>query len=120
MTEHLRDAGFTTSDSYHLARIKEFYNDSLIILLNDVSIGLVKLSKQNTSLHIRQLQILPRYQNKGIGTLVLKAVIKKGQALDLPITLNVLLANPAKQLYQRHGFNITGQSNIEFNMKYQH
>mgnify|MGYP000380332221 CR=1 FL=1 len=120
MTEHLLAAGFSTSDEYHLARIHEHYNDSLIIFIDEQKAGLVKLSKMAASLHIRQLQILPRFQNKGIGSLVLKSVIKKGQSLNLPITLNVLLENPAKGLYQRHGFKITGKSNIEFQMKFQY
>lgn len=120
MTEHLQKAGFSTTDDYHLARIYEHFADSLVIVCGEQKVGLVKLSKLANKLHIRQLQILPEYQNKGLGSLVLKAVIQKSQKLNLPVTLNVLIDNPAKQLYQRHGFKIIGKTDIEYQMKYQY
>lgn len=120
MTEHLLKAGFTNiDDNYHLARIQEFFEDSLVIYLQDTAVGLIKLSKLEKRLHIRQLQILPEYQNQGVGAKVITAVIKKAQLLQLPITLNVLINNPAKHLYQRHGFKIIGKTDLEYLMRYQ-
>lgn len=117
MTEHLTNAGFILNDNYHLERITESFADSLIIMLKDRQIGLIKLSKQIDKLHIRQLQILPNYQNKGIGGRVMQAVINKAKVLNLPITLNVLLNNPAKKFYLQHGFKVIAENDIEFQMR---
>ncbi|MBU2924490.1 GNAT family N-acetyltransferase [Colwellia sp. 4_MG-2023] len=122
MSKHLANAKIKLTNEQHLERVKEHYYDSHIILRNRKPIGLLKLgivSLNNTSksLHIRQLQILPEYQGKGIGSKVLKVVKKKALQLQLPITLNVLLKNPARGLYLRHGFQIEGKNKVEFQMR---
>ncbi|WP_159819440.1 GNAT family N-acetyltransferase [Colwellia sp. 20A7] len=122
MSKHLANAKIKLTSEQHLDRVKEHYYDSHIILRDRKPIGLLKLgivSLNNTSksLHIRQLQILPEYQGKGIGSKVLTVVKKKALQLQLPITLNVLLKNPARGLYLRHGFQIEGKNKIEFQMR---
>lgn len=121
MFKHLADAKIKLTKEQHLERIQEFYSDSHIILRNRKPIGLLKLgvvSLKGTekSLHIRQLQILPEYQGQGVGSKVLTVVKKKALQLQLPITLNVLLKNPARGLYLRHGFQIDGKNKLEFQM----
>ena len=122
MAKHLADAKIKLTTEQHLERIKEHYYDSHIILRDRKPIGLLKLSVvslQGTtqSLHIRQLQLLPQFQALGIGSKVLKVVKKKALQMQLPITLNVLLKNPARGLYLRHGFQIEGRNKIEFQMR---
>ncbi len=121
MSKHLAQAKIKLTNEQHLARIKENYYDSHIILRDRKPIGLLKLGvvalKGTTkSLHIRQLQILPEYQGQGIGSKVLTVVKKRALQLQLPITLNVLLKNPARGLYLRHGFQIDGKNKLEFQM----
>lgn len=122
MSKHLTAAKIKLTNEQHLERIKEHYYDSHIILRDRKPIGLVKLSVvslkgTDKSLHIRQLQILPQYQGKGIGSKVLAVVKKRALQLHLPITLNVLLKNPARGLYLRHGFQIEGKNKLEFQMR---
>lgn len=122
MNKHLANAKIKLTQEQHLERIKEHYYDSHIILLDRKPIGLIKfgvtsIKGTSKSLHIRQLQILPKYQGQGIGSKVLLVVKKKALQLQLPITLNVLLKNPARGLYLRHGFQIEGKNNIEFQMR---
>ncbi len=122
MNEHLAKAKIKLTDEQHLERIKEYYYESHIILRDRKAIGLIKfgvvsLKGMSKSLHIRQLQILPKYQGQGIGSKVLLVVKKKALQLQLPITLNVLLKNPARGLYLRHGFQIETKNKIEFQMR---
>ncbi len=119
MGDHLLAAGLKLSEQQHLERIHESFADSSIILLSNKPIGLIKLGVLPDKLHIRQLQILPQYQGKGIGGRVLSLVKNKAKSLDLPLTLNVLLANPVISLYLRHGFVVTGQNELEYQMCYQ-
>ena len=116
MNQHLKKAGVVMDNNQHLARVEEFYQDSHIILSNRKPIGLLKLGVMTQSLHIRQFQILPEYQGRGIGTLVLNVVKKRALQLCLPITLNVLLDNPARALYLRHGFQIKNKNKLEYQM----
>ena len=122
MSKHLVDANIRLTPEQHLERVKEHYYDSHIILRNRKAIGVLKLgivalTGTNKSLHIRQLQILPEYQGQGIGSKILTVVKKRALQLQLPITLNVLLKNPAKGLYLRHGFQIERKNRIEFQMR---
>lgn len=116
MSLHLRKAGVFMTEQEHLERINEFFSDSHIILRDRKPIGLLKLGVKNTSLHIRQLQILPKYQGTGIGSKVLVVVKKRALQLHLPVTLNVLLHNPARGLYIRHGFQIKKKTKLEYQM----
>ncbi|MFT6207502.1 MAG: N-acetylglutamate synthase-like GNAT family acetyltransferase [Colwellia sp.] len=117
MGDHLVSAGLNLSDEQHLERINEFFADSSIILINKQPIGLIKLGVLANKLHIRQLQISPQYQGKGVGSKVLVLVKKKAKEFKLPLTLNVLLANPVISLYLRHGFIVTGQNELEYQMR---
>lgn len=116
MGEHLKSAGLNLSEHQHLERINECFNDSSIILLDKQPIGLIKLGLMKGKLHLRQLQISPKYQGKGIGGKVLTLAKTKAKSLNLPLTLNVLLANPVISLYLRHGFVVTGQNEMEYQM----
>jgi len=122
MTQHLLAAGIRMTDEQHLVRIKEHFYESHIILADRKPIGLLKmgvvaLNDTHKSLHIRQLQIMPKYQGKGIGSKVLAVVKKRALQLCLPITLNVLLKNPARGLYLRHGFQVEKKNRLEYQLR---
>ncbi len=118
MNEHLTNAGIELNARQQCEKVKEFYNDTQIILLNNKMVGALKLANFSTSLHIRQFQISPKLQGKGIGSRVLHDVLKQANKLQLPVTLNVLLANPAKALYLRHGFIVKNENDFEYQMIY--
>jgi len=122
MSAHLANAKIKLTNEQHLERIKDHYYDSHIILRDRKPIGVLKMgviavNGPTKSLHIRQLQILPEFQGEGIGSKVIMVVKKRALQLQLPITLNVLLKNPARGLYLRHGFQIEGKNKLEFKMR---
>ncbi|PCI54665.1 MAG: GNAT family N-acetyltransferase [Gammaproteobacteria bacterium] len=122
MSSHLAKANIKLTNEQHLDRIKAHYYDSHIILRDRKPIGVLKMgviavNGPKKSLHIRQLQILPEFQGMGIGSKILMVVKKRALQLQLPITLNVLLRNPARGLYLRHGFQIEGKNKLEFQMR---
>lgn len=80
-----------------------------IIEVDDRDVGGLWLEWRPDSLYIHELQVLPEFQSKGIGTAVLGKVIEQASDRRLPVTLSVVAANPrAKALYERLGFNVTG------------
>jgi ribosomal protein S18 acetylase RimI-like enzyme len=118
MSEHLQKAGLHLTEQQHQEKVQEFFNDTQIILLNNKAVGALKLGLFSSSLHIRQFQISPKMQGKGIGSRVLQDVINRAIKIQQPITLNVLLANPAKGLYLRHGFVVCAENEFEYQMRY--
>lgn len=116
MDEHLNNAGIYLDDEAHLQRIDEYFADSYLIFYQGFAIGLLKLGQFTDKIHIRQFQLLPKYHGLGIGSKILELVKRKAQERRLAITLNVLLENPAKQLYLRHDFNVISANELEFQM----
>jgi GNAT superfamily N-acetyltransferase len=119
MDKHLIAAGIILNDQQHMQRVDEFFSDSHLILINNQRIGLLKLGMFSDHIHIRQFQILPDYHGLGIGGLILDMIKRKAIKKQVSITLNVLLDNPAKQLYLRHDFFVNGVNELEYSMRWQ-
>ena len=116
MHQHLVKAGIVMTEAQHRMRVSEFYFDSQLILKKQTPMGLIKIGVLSESLHIRQFQIVPKFQGFGIGSMVLELLKKKAISLCLPITLNVLENNPAKNLYLRKGFQVENSNQLESRM----
>jgi ribosomal protein S18 acetylase RimI-like enzyme len=119
MDDHLITAGIVLNDQQHMQRIDEFFSDSHLILRNNQRIGLLKLGMFSDRIHIRQFQLLPDCHGLGIGSLILNMLKRKAITKQVSITLNVLLDNPAKELYLRHDFVVTGVNELEYAMRWQ-
>jgi len=52
-----------------------------------------------------------------IGTTILRAELARAAALGQPIRLRVLLQNRAFGLYQRHGFEVTHETETHYLMQ---
>jgi ribosomal protein S18 acetylase RimI-like enzyme len=71
------------------------------------------------SLYIHEIQLLPEYQSKGIGTGVIGRLIEQAAARRLPVTLSVVPANRrAQHLYERLGFEVTAIEPPFIRMRY--
>jgi ribosomal protein S18 acetylase RimI-like enzyme len=72
------------------------------------SVGGLLLESRPDSIYIHELQVLPEYQGRGIGTRVVENLIEQAAARGFPVTLSVVPANPrARNLYERLGFEVT-------------
>ncbi len=78
-------------------------NIQLIIVDNSV-IGAIEIQNRESELFIANFEIAPHFQDKGIGSTILKRIINTSDSKRKPIKLQVLKVNPAKQFYKRFGF----------------
>lgn len=117
MTEHLAQVGEPIDDAQHRARLRHRYDAARVICLGGAPVGLLKAYRTETEWVVVQLQIAPAHQGRGIGERALRTVLLAAQADVLPVTLKVLKGNPAKRLYQRLGFDIVNEDEIQFHMK---
>jgi ribosomal protein S18 acetylase RimI-like enzyme len=116
MESYLEGAGEPVDEDTHLRRIRSHFADAKIICLADDSIGLIKTHLSPTEWAISQLQVAPAFQGKGVGTEVIRKVIEKADRDSLPVTLCVLRNNPAIRLYERLGFRVVLQNDIELSL----
>lgn len=69
-------------------------------------------------INIHDLAVLPKARGKGVGTKLIEAVTKKAMKMDCcKVTLEVLENNPARNLYEREGFEY-GDPKYFFMSKY--
>jgi GNAT superfamily N-acetyltransferase len=88
---------------------KDFVPDQCrIVTLNSQNVGLLVISTEGNSLWINQIYILPIHQNRGYGTRIIQGVIGEADQVGKTVKLQVLKINPAKKLYERLGFTVTG------------
>lgn len=83
---------------------------NLDILADGQIVGVMRLSFDETSCTVRDLQIDPLFQNQGIGAQALDNAKHLAQAQGLKqMQLRVFSISPAVKLYQRYGFTINNQ-----------
>ncbi len=80
-------------------------NSIWIIQSDATDVGIVQLLDAPDHVTVEEIQILPHYQNTGIGTSILEKTIAKAQASNKDVCLSHgLLNSKAHRLYRRLGF----------------
>jgi ribosomal protein S18 acetylase RimI-like enzyme len=87
-----------------------------IIVLHGQDIGVISVVRQVTDIFLSNIELLPAYQGLGIGTQLIKALVDEAHRKRVPITLQVLKVNPARRLYERLGFSISGETTTHYQM----
>jgi GNAT superfamily N-acetyltransferase len=101
--------------SYHTKAWQQQKPD--IITYDGKLIGTIATIENEDCLEIGQFFILPEYQNRGIGTHLLKNILDKADQLGKNVTLRFLKNNPVQSLYVRNGFRIVDTSEILYYME---
>ncbi|HYP14048.1 MAG TPA: GNAT family N-acetyltransferase [Bryobacteraceae bacterium] len=91
--------------------------ERLVILAENEPAGYLNLLRAPSHFHIVDLVLLPEFRNHGVGTSVLNEVITQAERLSVPVHLSVERSNPAKRLYERLGFRVTGESREGFHLE---
>jgi GNAT superfamily N-acetyltransferase len=75
-----------------------------IIQLAGNDIGLFGVDRSSDHWFLDKFYILPAHQNCGVGSFLLQRLIDDAKSARTPLRLTVLEVNPARRLYERHGF----------------
>ena len=91
-------------------------HDFLLLKVEDEAIGFAAFEhnyrNQNVT-RLHKLYLLPKFQGKGQGKLLVEAVVEKAKEnLSLNISLNVNKFNPAIDFYKKLGFEIVGEEKL--------
>jgi ribosomal protein S18 acetylase RimI-like enzyme len=88
-----------------------------IILVSGQPVGMLSVVERLDRLELASIEILPAYQNRGIGSFLLKQLLERAGSLRVPVHLQVLKVNPARKLYERLGFRAIGQTETHLVME---
>ena len=93
-------------------------NITQIVQYLKTDIGIFVVEEFSDRFQVDNIQLLPEYQNKGIGSFLLISLIKKAKKIGKSVTLQVLKSNPeALKLYERLGFKNIKETEFHFQMK---
>ncbi len=82
-----------------------------IITLNEQDTGCIAKKNNPNEIFIHEIQILPKYQNKWIGSMIITSIIEESEKLNIPIKLEVIKSNSkAIQFYRRMNFYTYGKN----------
>lgn len=79
-------------------------SDFLLIKKHKDNIGRIYLDRDDNSICLIDIALLPECKNKGLGTILLKELLDEAQQTNKKIVLHVEKFNPAYQWYLKHGF----------------
>jgi GNAT superfamily N-acetyltransferase len=88
-----------------------------IIVLDGEDAGTVQFVRRDADYLLAEFYLLPRFQGRGVGSRLLRRMLGRADADGVPVTLQVIKINPARNLYERHGFRITGETATHFLME---
>ncbi len=90
--------------------------DHQIIQVGGEDAGYLFTELRGDHLYLGNLALLEPFRNRGIGAEVVRHVIQETHARGLPVRLQVLRSNPARNFYVRLGFEQVGETSTHFRM----
>ncbi|MEO6536495.1 MAG: GNAT family N-acetyltransferase [Candidatus Paceibacterota bacterium] len=91
---------------------------SEIINDGDTKIGYCDIAYAPDYIYVRNLYISPEYQGKGVGTQILNEVLTKAKEMNIPVGLEVLKENQARELYKKLGFKDLEEGSTKYFMEF--
>jgi GNAT superfamily N-acetyltransferase len=88
-----------------------------VVVVDGRSVGAISVRRADDVVLLADLEILPPWRGQGIGTALVRQVVGEAHACALPVTLQVLRGNPARRLYERLGFVVTGETATHVTMR---
>lgn len=81
-----------------------------MILRDGGTVGWVRLADSDEGIVLEQLYLDPACHGQGIGTAIMKILMREWQGEGRTVSLRALRNNPARRLYERFGFRVVDES----------
>lgn len=92
-------------DLQHSQYIKNYKGARFdIILYNNQPVGRLYILRKKDDIRIIDIALLKKFRRQGIGSRIMKTLIREAEEKQLPLSLHVEHNNPAMGLYERLGF----------------
>ncbi len=90
-----------------------------VIQHEGIDVGRLRVVRFPESIYIGGIQILPKFQGKGIGTAIFEDIIRESELSGVPVTLEVHDVNEkAIYFYKKLGFNEVGKEGLKTLMRH--
>ena len=105
-------------EAFQAKRFSEHFSPARyqIVVVEGRDAGALSVEDRSNEVLLADIELLPEYRGRGLGTAIVAAIVAEAKARGLPVALQVLKVNPARRLYERLGFVLTGQTETHFLM----
>jgi GNAT superfamily N-acetyltransferase len=90
-----------------------------IILLREEPAGRVYVARSSEEIRILDIALLAERRSAGVGTLIIKDLMREAAKTRRPVRVYVETFNRALRLFERLGFSRTGQAGFHYLMQWQ-
>ena len=91
--------------------------DCAVLEQDGAPAGRLYIYRQDQTLLVVDISLLPEWRRRGIGTALLEAVIAEARAAGKSATISVEKFNPAQRLYRRLGFREVAEEGVHWIME---
>ena len=102
-------------NNYVEDKVPKLINDYCNIIVDDKIVGCLLLTDKDDGILLDEIYLEEEYRNKGIGTDILKNVLKNNNVVYLWVYKENI---KAIDLYKKLGFNIIDETDSRYYMKY--
>ncbi len=105
-------------ETVQAAMFKERFDPgrSYIVVVDGRDVGVLSMERRIDTLFLGNLQILPEEQGHGLGTAIINTILAQAYDAGISVSLQVLKVNPARHLYERLGFVVSGETTTHYLM----
>lgn len=92
-----------------------------IVVIDGVDGGVVQRvirESPEDELFLSELQLLPQFQRRGIGSVIIRQLQSEAKSRGIPLRLQVLRDNQARRFYERLGFIVIGETDTVVKMEW--
>lgn len=87
-----------------------------VICCGETAVGRLIIDRTPEQIHVVDIALLPEFRKQGIGSTLMKAIMKEAAQAAKAVGLYVERFNPALSWYERLGFRVAGSGPIYFEM----
>lgn len=90
-----------------------------IIRVNEEDAGVLVVEERPEEMYLGLIELLPPFQNQGIGSAILQSLMEQAKRTNLPLSLHVLKTNKrARKLYETLGFVLSYEEEYRDKLTY--
>jgi ribosomal protein S18 acetylase RimI-like enzyme len=87
-----------------------------VIRCDGSAVGRLIIDRTTEEIHVVDIALLPEFRKRGIGSTLMKAIIKEASQAAKTVRLHVERFNPALRWYERLGFSVVNAGPIYLEM----
>tara|TARA_R110001583_G_scaffold11973_2_gene53372 strand:- start:47 stop:409 length:363 start_codon:yes stop_codon:yes gene_type:complete len=110
--------GWDESYQREIHKQKFVASETEIIIYNEQEIGILIVKESGNEIYLQSILIEKKFQNLGIGRMIMERIIERANSVKKPIRLQVFKVNlKAQRFYEKLGFEKISEMENHIGMK---